>query len=99
VRKLGPPSRGPPIVVVQDATEPFSALNRSIHSGAAGQLLDQLVVETLVIALQVVVLRVFLDGLAKVALAQWDDVRDSVLRRPIETTSVFRATAKYSSDN
>jgi hypothetical protein len=74
VRKLGPPSRGPPIVVVQDATEPFSALNRSIHSGAVGQLLDQLVVEPLVIALQVVVLLVLLDGLAKVALAQWDDL-------------------------
>jgi hypothetical protein len=79
------------VIVVQDTAKPLPALNRSIHTGAVGQLLDQLVVEPLlvdfvtlhgvavqrqhlVIALQVVVLRVLLHGLAKVTLAQRNDL-------------------------
>ncbi len=75
VPKLGPPSRGPSVVVVQNTTKPFSAGNGAVHLGSGGHLLDQLVVKPLVIALLMVVLRVFLHGLAKVTLAQGDDLR------------------------
>ncbi len=61
-------------LVAQDAAEPFSALDCTVSVWVAGLLLDQLIVESLVIALQVVVLRVLLHGLAKVTLAQWDDL-------------------------
>jgi hypothetical protein len=72
VPKLSPPSRDPPLIVVQDATKPLPALDSSIHAGSVGQLLDQLVVKPLVIALQMGVLRVLLHSLAKVTLAQRD---------------------------
>jgi len=75
VPKLGPPSRGPPVVVVQNTTKPLSAVNRAVHIGSVDQLLDQFVVESLVIALLMVVLRVVRHGPAKVTLAQGDDLR------------------------
>ncbi len=59
VPKHGRPSRGPPIVIVQDATEPFSALDCAVHVAFVDQPIDQLVVEPLVIALKMVVLRVY----------------------------------------
>ncbi len=62
------------MVVIQNTTEPLTAADCTINAVPVGQLLDQLVVEPLVIALQVVVLGVFLDGPAKVALAQRDDL-------------------------
>jgi hypothetical protein len=62
------------MIVFEDTTEPFSAVNRAALIDRTARFLDQLVVEPLVIALQVVVLRIFLDGLAKVTLAQWDDL-------------------------
>ncbi len=77
VPKLGPPSRGPPVIVVQNTTEPLPTLNRGIHPGAVDQLLDQLIVEPLVIAFNVIVLRVLLHGLAKVTLAQRDAQKTS----------------------
>ena len=51
--------RGPPKVVVEDTSEPFPAVDGTIHVGAAARLLDQLVVKPLVVALKVVVVRVF----------------------------------------
>jgi hypothetical protein len=62
------------VIVVEDTTEPFPALDCTVSVWAVDRLLDQLVVEPLVIAFEMVVLRIFLDGLAKVALAQRDDL-------------------------
>jgi hypothetical protein len=62
------------MIVFEDTTEPLSTVNRAALIDRTTRFLDQLIVEPLVIALQVVVLRVFLDGLAKVALARWDDL-------------------------
>ncbi len=56
----------------EDSTKPFPVLNDAVKIGLDARFLDQLIIEPLVISLQVVVLRVFLNGLAKVALAQWD---------------------------
>ena len=56
--KLGPPLRGPPVVVVQNTTKSLSAVNRAVHIGPVDQLLDQFVVESLVVTLLMVVLRV-----------------------------------------
>ncbi len=66
------------MIVFEDATEPLSTVNLVARNDRTARLLDQLVVEPLVIALQVVVLRMFLDGLAKVTLAQWDDLRQTL---------------------
>jgi hypothetical protein len=65
---------GPPMIVFEDTTEPLSTVNRTALIDRTARILDQLVVEPLVIALQRVVLRVFLHGLAKVTLAQWDNL-------------------------
>ena len=61
------------MIVFEDTTEPLSTVNRIAHIDRTARILDQLVVEPLVIALKMVVLRVFLHGLAKVTLAQCDD--------------------------
>ncbi len=84
VPKLSPPSGGPPVIVVQNTTEPLPTLNRSIHPGAVDQPLDQLIVEPLVIALHVVMLRVLLHGLAKVPLAQRNAQKTWLLRDSAE---------------
>ncbi len=55
VRKFSPPSRGPPVIVFEDTTEPFSALDYTVYVAVVDQLLDQLVVEPPMIAYQVVV--------------------------------------------
>ena len=62
------------MIEFEDSTKPLSTFNRAGLTDRMARLLDQLILEPLVIALQVVVLRVFLDGLAKVALAQWNDL-------------------------
>jgi hypothetical protein len=49
-------------------------LDGTVRIGLVAQLLNQLVAETLVIALKVVMLRVFLHGFSKVALAQRDEL-------------------------
>ena len=54
------------------------ALNCTIHVGLVARLLNQLVVETLVIALKVVMLRVFFHGFPKVVLAQQDDLIETL---------------------
>ena len=74
MQKLSPPSRRPSIVVVEDAAQPFSTADGTVRIGLVAHLLDQLVVESLVIALKVVMLRVFFHGFPKVALAKWDDL-------------------------
>ncbi len=62
------------MIVFEDAAEPLSTVNLGARNDRTARLLDQLVVQPLVIALQVVVFGVFLDGLAKVLLAQWNDL-------------------------
>ncbi len=54
------------------------ALNCTIHVGLVARLLNQLVVETLVIALKVVMLRVFFHDFPKVVLAQRDDLIETL---------------------
>ena len=66
--------RGPPMVEIEDASESFSTVDGTVHIGPVARLLDELVVEPLVVALKVVMLRVLLHGFSKVALAQWDDL-------------------------
>ena len=70
---------GPPVIVFEDSTEPLATLDSAALTDRTARFLDQLIVEALVIALQVVVLRIFLDGLAKVALAQRNAHQLSVL--------------------
>ena len=65
---LSPPSRCSPIVVFEDTSQPFSTLDGTVHVGLVAPLLNQLVVETLVISLKVVMLHVFLHSFSKV----WD---------------------------
>ena len=74
VPKFSPPSRRPPVVVLKEAPQPFSTADGTIHVGPVARLLDELVVEPLVVALKVVVIRVFPHGFPKVALAQWNDL-------------------------
>jgi hypothetical protein len=55
---------GPPIVVVQNPTQPFMALNSGVHADHTVRLLDQPVVEPLMVPLNVILLRVFLHSMA-----------------------------------
>ena len=55
---------GPPFVVVEHPTQPFMADDGGTHVDDALPLLDQPVVESLMISLEVVMLRVFLHGVA-----------------------------------
>ncbi len=64
VPEVGPRSRCPPIGF-EHTSEPFVALHCTLHVGLVARLLDQLVVETLVIALEVVVLRVLLTAVRR----------------------------------
>ena len=57
------------MVVIQDATEPLSTVDGTINAGPVDRLLDQFIVEPLVIALQMVVLRVFLHGPRQIQIA------------------------------
>ena len=74
VPKLSPSSRSPPIVVFEDTSQPFLTLGDTVHIGSVARLLNQFVAPPLVIALEVIVLRVFFHGFSKVALAQWNDL-------------------------
>ena len=74
VPKLSPSSRSPPIVLFEDTSQPFLTLDDTVHIGSVARLLNQLVAPPLVIALEVIVLRVFFHGFSKVALAQWNDL-------------------------
>ena len=69
-----PPLRRPPIVEFEVTSQPFLTLDGTVHVELAAWLLNQLVVETLVIALKVVVLRILLHGHPKVTLAQWNNL-------------------------
>jgi hypothetical protein len=60
VPKLGPSSRCLPVVVVQNTPKPFSAVDDALQIGPIDQPLDQFVVQPLVVALQMVALRVFI---------------------------------------
>jgi len=71
---LSPLLRGPPIIVFEDTSQPFLTLDGTVPIGLVARLLNRLVVETLVIALTMVMLCVFLHGFPKVALAQRDDL-------------------------
>ena len=53
--------RSRPVVIVQNPTQPLMALDIAVHVGRAALVIDQLVIEPLVIALNVVVLCVFRD--------------------------------------
>jgi hypothetical protein len=50
--------RGPPAVIVENATEPCVVLNRGIHVDPVTATVDQSIIESLMISLNVVVLRV-----------------------------------------
>ena len=55
---------GPPFVVVEDSAHPFMANNGGIRVDHAVPFLDQQIVESLVISLGVVMLRVLLHSVA-----------------------------------
>jgi hypothetical protein len=65
---------GPAVVVVQHPTKPFAALDTTNHGVRASPIVDQLVIDSLMVALDVVVLRVFLHSVAEMPLSQWDDL-------------------------
>ena len=54
---------GPPFVVVEDSAQPFTALNCGIHVDHTVWHLDQPIAESLVISLEVIMLRVFLHSM------------------------------------
>jgi hypothetical protein len=58
---------GPPIVVVQNPSQPFTALNIATPVGRAALVIDQFVSDPLMIALNVAMLGVFHHGLAYLA--------------------------------
>lgn len=62
------------MIVFEDTTEPLPTLDIAVHDGIAAKILNEFVVKSLVIALEVVVRGVFLHGLAQVTLAQRDDL-------------------------
>ncbi len=62
------------MVVVEDASEPFAAGDRAVFAGPLARFLDEVVPQTLVIALCVVVLRELSNRFPKVAFAQRDDL-------------------------
>ena len=53
---------GPPAVIVEDPTRSFAVLNCGIHVDHAATIVDQPIVETLMVSLDVVMRRVFLHG-------------------------------------
>ena len=55
---------GPPLVVVEDSGEPFMTLNGRMYVDRTVTVLHQPVVESLMVSLNVVVLRVFLHSVA-----------------------------------
>ena len=65
-------------IVVENASEPFTTLDTTNHGVRASPIVDQLVIDSLMVALDVVVLRVLLHGVAKMPLAQWDDLRQTL---------------------
>ena len=66
--------RGPLVVVVQHPAEPFTSLDVSAHIRLAAPIVDQPIVDSLMVALDVVVLRVLLHGVAQMPLSQRDDL-------------------------
>ncbi len=64
----------PSIVVLEDTAQSFSTLDAAVNVEFVPAILGQLVLETLVVTLEVIVLRVLLHGRPKVALAEWDDL-------------------------
>ena len=75
--RVGPRSCGPAIVL-EDTSEPFPALDCAVCVGLFAQRFNQLVAPALVIALRVVVLRVFPHDFTKMALAQRDDLIETL---------------------
>jgi len=77
VPKVGPRACCPPIVL-EDTSAPFLALDCAVYIGLFAQRFNQLVAPALVIALRVVVLRVLPHGPSKMALAQRDDLIETL---------------------
>ena len=78
VRKFSPPLCRAPIIVFEDTPQPFSTADGTGHVRVVSGVLDQPIVETLVIALKVVVLGVLVQGVAKVAFAQRYDLGETL---------------------
>src|SRR5215471_8121632 len=67
------PSRRLTIIVVQHSAQPLTALDRSVASAVRLFLHDQPVAQSLVVALPVIMLHEFLDGLPQGAFSKQDD--------------------------
>ncbi len=65
---------GSPLVVVEDSAQPFAPLNGGIHIDCVVPLLDQSIVDSLMIPIDVRVLRVLLHHVAQTALSQRNNV-------------------------
>jgi len=74
------------MVVIQNATKPSSTFDGTLDAGPVDRSLNQFIIEPLVIALEMVVLHVFLHRLAKMVLAQ---------RFDLGQTLGFRAAASH----
>jgi len=61
------------MIVLEDTSEPFSTGDGAVTVGLVAAYLDQLVFETLVIALKVVMVCVIFHGFTEVALAERHD--------------------------
>jgi hypothetical protein len=68
---------GPPVVVIQHPAEPFSALDASSHVDFASLIVDQPIVDSLVIPLDVVVLHVLSHGVPQMSLSERNDPRQT----------------------
>ena len=55
---------GPPVVIVEDPSQPFMALNSGILVDHAATIFDQPIIESLMVSLDVVMLRVSLHSVA-----------------------------------
>jgi hypothetical protein len=78
VRKPSPPLCRATIIVFEDTPQPFSTADGTRLVRLVSGILDQLIVETLVIAFKAVVLSVLVQGVAKVAFAQRYDLGEAL---------------------
>jgi hypothetical protein len=77
VPKLSRPSRRFAIVVFQNPSEPFCAFDGVVQTRCVAWFLDELVVESLVITLRVIMFRLFADRVPKMTLPQWDHLSET----------------------
>ena len=66
------------MVRAEESSESLATLN-AIHRLGLGRSIDQPIAESLMVAIQVVVRDIFVDGVPQVQLADGDDLREALL--------------------